>query len=253
MKIYFFKNHDTIVPRTSCTWEGVAKSEKYPQFKKSTNTVIITLISLLWIVPYLGIVLRFRSDIRLLPALCSIFLLIPIHEFARAFYALIAGKKIEGIYFFPPKFNGRLPKYLAYVYPSFGVYKKYEYILFLLFPLIFITSLSIIIGLITKKLAIYCFLTALLNIGYSIDDICQALANIKSEKKCLYFPPFGQIYPSEDKMVFRTIQMRADLKKLIKRQFVYQNKKFHEVTFKHDEHSKELEKDFINQFEILKN
>ncbi len=253
MKIHFFKHSSDIYPRKSCVWDGVEKCEPFPSLSNLLKNLLHILTSLFSLVAIFAIY-TYNHDI-ISPLfffhLVVLAVFLPLHELCHVLYLLIIGQKPEGIYFFTYGILHSLTKFqapTAYVVPDFSIHSRLQRLLFSAFPLLIMTVLPAVIGILVPFIAPYCFILAITNFDCSIFDICDMLCFSKCPRESLYFYPFGIIIPSSDTLIFRTISKKNGSDILIKRQFIYQNKRLTEVPFEHSDSSRVLEQEFIIQF-----
>ncbi len=250
MKIHFFKNSSNIYPRISCVWEGVEKSMDYPTISKPAKNIVIAAVYMISIIAFVLLFKNYRNNgIGFLYfVLISCIVLLPLHEFCHALYCILARKEIEGIYFFTSNMKTLFSSPTAYVNPSFGIYNKYQWFLLRTFPLLLLTIFPLTVGIFATNISKYCYFIAISNFTGSVFDICDILAIIKLPKNGLIFTPFGVIVPDSNTMIFRTISKKGNSDILIKRQFVYKNKNFSEISFEENQSSINIENEFIVQY-----
>ncbi len=247
MRLHFRRNYSDLYPRVSCVWEGVERIEPFAQLPKGARAVILGAVYLLWLIGLAAIVLY--GELSLLAVVLAL-LCLPLHELCHALYLLLTRQGVEGIYFFPPRVGHQNPltRPGAYVMPDICILRREQDVLFRLFPLLWLTVLPALLGLLMPSVASELFFLAVVNGGASCLDLCDAIAVCRLPKDRLLLYPFGTVVPREGRMVFRIIAKRADSEVLILRQLVYADGRCTEVSFAHSESSRVLENEFHEQF-----
>ena len=247
MKIVFFKNEAHFHPRISYCCDN---AEFYLETKltKYKNLLVFAFAVPLFIFVVVNYE-TFKSNRLLLLAVA--FLSLPVHELCHALYCWIAGKKVERMCFFP--YKQFVTKPIAYVKPAFDVWKKYQAVLFKLFPFIILTVVPSVLAIFYPNLRIWLLLVSLLNLSSSVFDIIDAIYYLRFPKGLLYFLQFTlKVTDKEKPVTIHRIMVTPKLDKIYHNCFVYSENKLTQTENVYDtDETIILKQEFKEQLKII--
>ena len=219
MKIVFFKNESHFHPRLSYTWENAEQiylNSKLQNLKK----IFIFLLA----VPFFAFLFvnqkEFSSKWILL--LTISLLCLPIHELCHALFCWISGRKVERISFFP--YKQIFSKVGGYVKPAFGVWNKYQAILFVAFPVIILSFIPAILAIFIAPLRLWLLYLSLSNISASYSDIVDIICLFKLPPNALYLVDIILTVKEVDKpIIIHQLSVTPKLDKIHHKCFEYFN------------------------------
>ena len=219
MKIVFFKNESHFHPRLSYTWENAEQiylNSKLQNLKK----IFIFLLA----VPFFAFLFvnqkEFSSKWILL--LTISLLCLPIHELCHALFCWISGRKVERISFFP--YKRIFSKVGGYVKPTFGVWNKYQAILFVAFPVIILSFIPAILAIFIAPLRLWLLYLSLSNISASYSDIVDIICLFKLPPNALYLVDIILTVKEVDKpIIIHQLSVTPKLDKIHHKCFEYFN------------------------------
>ena len=219
MKIVFFKNESHFHPRLSYTWENAEQvhlNSKLQNLKK----IFIFLLA----VPCIAFLFvnqkEFSSKWILL--LTISLLCLPIHELCHALFCWISGRKVERISFFP--YKRIFSKVGGYVKPTFGVWNKYQAILFVAFPVIILSFIPAILAIFIAPLRLWLLYLSLSNISVSYSDIVDIICFFKLPPNALYLVDIILTVKEVDKpIIIHQLSVTPKLDKIHHKCFEYFN------------------------------
>lgn len=219
MKIVFFKNESHFHPRLSYTWENAEQvhlNSKLQNLKK----IFIFLLA----VPFFAFLFvnqkEFSSKWILL--LTISLLCLPIHELCHALFCWISGRKVERISFFP--YKRIFSKVGGYVKPTFGVWNKYQAILFVAFPVIILSFIPAILAIFIAPLRLWLLYLSLSNISVSYSDIVDIICLFKLPPNALYLVDIILTVKEVDKpIIIHQLSVTPKLDKIHHKCFEYFN------------------------------
>ena len=219
MKIVFFKNESHFHPRLSYTWENAEQvhlNSKLQNLKK----IFIFLLA----VPFIAFLFvnqkEFSSKWILL--LTISLLCLPIHELCHALFCWISGRKVERISFFP--YKRIFSKVGGYVKPTFGVWNKYQAILFVAFPVIILSFIPAILAIFIATLRPWLLYLSLSNILVSYLDIVDIICLFKLPPNALYLVDIILTVKEVDKpIIIHQLSVTPKLDKIHHKCFEYFN------------------------------
>ena len=247
MKIVFFKNESHFHPRLSYTLENAEQvhlNSKLQNLKK----IFIFLLA----VPFIAFLFvnqkEFSSKWILL--LTISLLCLSIHELCHALFCWISGRKVERISFFP--YKRIFSKVGGYVKPTFGVWNKYQAILFVAFPVIILSFIPAILAIFIATLRPWLLYLSLSNISVSYSDIVDIICLFKLPPDALYLVDIMLNVKEKDKpVIIHQLSVTPKLDKIHHKCFEYLNGRLTEK-----EHPAEtietmkLKQEFMNQFDF---
>jgi len=247
LKIVFFKNESHFHPRLSYTWENAEQvhlNSKLQNLKK----IFILLLAIPFIVFLFVNQKEFSSKWLLLLAISL--LCLPIHELCHALFCWISGRKVERISFFP--YKRIFSKVGGYVKPAFGVWNKYQAILFVAFPVIILSFIPAILAIFIATLRPWLLYLSLSNISVSYSDIVDIICLFKLPPDTLYLVDIMLNVKEKDKpVIIHQLFVTSKLDKIHHKCFEYLNGRLTEK-----EHPAEtvetmkLKQEFMNQFDF---
>lgn len=217
MKIVFFKNEEHFHPRISYTWdnaEGIGLDTKLTKYKNLLMFALTVPLFIFVVVNYEA----FKSNRLLLLAVA--FLTLPVHEICHALFCWVVGKKVERMCFFP--YKQFITKPTAYVRPAFDVWKKYQVVLFNLFPFIILSVFPSVLAIFCPPLRMWLLLISLLNLSASVFDIVSVIHYLRFPKGLLYFLHFTlKVTDAKKPVTIHRIAVTPKLDKIYHTCFVY--------------------------------
>lgn len=247
MKIVFFKNEAHYHPRISYAWEN---AENVDSDSKSPNLKRV----FMWIfaIPFFVFVIVYGQELtsKWLLLLIPSLLCLPIHEFCHSLFCWISGRKVERIHFFP--YKQVLSTVTAYVKPAFGVWNKYQIILFYSFPIIILSIIPAILAVFIAPLRLWLVSFSLMNITVSCSDIIDIFYLLKLPKNSLHFMDFTLIIKDTDKpVIIHQLSVTPKLDKIHHKCFEYYNGRLTEKEPPAETvEIMKLKQEFINQFHL---
>ena len=247
MKIVFFKNESHFHPRLSYTWENAEQvhlNSKLQNLKK----ILIFLLA----VPFIAFLFvnqkEFSSKWILL--LTISLLCLPIHELCHALFCWISGRKVERISFFP--YKRIFSKVGGYVKPTFGVWNKYQAILFVAFPVIILSFIPAILAIFIATLRPWLLYLSLSNILVSYSDIVDIICLFKLPPNALYLVDIMLNVKEKDKpVIIHQLSVTPKLDKIHHKCFEYFNGGLTEKEQPAETvETRKLKQEFINQFDL---
>ena len=247
MKIVFFKNESHFYPRLSYTWENAEQVHLNSKLQNLKNSFIF-LLAIPFII-FLFVNLDELSSKWLLIIAIS-HLCLPIHELCHALFCWISGRKVERICFFP--YKRIFSKVGGYVKPTFGVWNKYQAILFVAFPIIILSLVPAILAIFIASLRPLLLYLSLLNISTSCLDMIDIICLFKLPPNAFYFMDVILTVKETDKpVIIHQLSVTPKLDKIHHKCFEYLNGRLTEK-----EHPAEtietmkLKQEFMNQFDF---
>ena len=247
MKIVFFKNELNFTPGLSYTWENaeqVILNSKLQNLKKLS--ILLLLIPL---IAFLFVNLKDLSN-NLLLLFTILLLCLPIHELCHALFCWLSRRKVERICFFP--YKQIFFKANAYVKPAFGVWNKYQAILFAAFPVIILSFIPAILAIFIAPLRLWLLYLSLFNFAASYSDIIDIICLFKLPPNTLYFVDIILTVKETDKpVIIHQLSVTPKLDEIHHKCFEYFNGILTEK-----EHSTDtveimnLKQEFIKQFNL---
>ena len=246
MKIVFFKNESHFYPRLSYTWENAEQvhlNSKLQNLKK----IFIFLLAIPFIV-FLFVKIDELSSKWLLFIAISL-LCLPIHELCHALFCWISGRKVERICFFPYK---QIFSKSAYVKPTFGVWNKYQAILFVAFPIIILSFIPAILAIFVAPLRFWLLYLSLLNLSASYSDIVDIICFFKLPQNALYLMDVILKVKDKDKpVIIHQLSVTPKLDKIHHKCFEYFNGRLTEKENPAETvETRNLKQEFINQIDL---
>lgn len=245
MKIHFFKNESHFYPRLSYSFENAKNVPFVDRCKKIRK-------SMPWIlaIPASVFYLLFRGQFSFVFFILTFLFLLPVHELCHALFCWLCGRKVARICFFPYKF--RLTGVGAYVKPAFGVFSKYQWILFAAFPLLLLTVLPAILPVFIPSCREELLLLSLINLACSAMDIMDIYNLFFLPKNGLYFGDFAVTVTDETKpVIIHELYVTNDMDGIHHKRFTYENGKITENDSVYDTPDTiGLKKEFMEQFNL---
>lgn len=181
VKITFFVSEESEHPRISylCsrgTWPGMP----FPlaRWKRRMNIFLSV-----FVVAVLVLYLRLHplSPAAAITILVIALLLLPLHEFSHVLYYVLFGSGVDTVRFYPDIHTKRpvFSRLGGSVYPSLAAYSRTEVVLAHLFPLLLLTVLPLIFCSFIPAAQPTFFWLAVVNLGSSCFDLCDAAAAIR--------------------------------------------------------------------------
>ena len=247
MKIVFFKNESHFHPRLSYTWENAEQvhlNSKLQNLKK----IFIFLLA----VPFIAFLFvnqkEFSSKWILL--LTISLLCLPIHELCHALFCWISGRKVERISFFP--YKRIFSKVGGYVKPTFGVWNKYQAILFVAFPVIILSFIPAILAIFIAPLRLWLLYLSLSNISVSYSDIVDIICLFKLPPNALYLVDIILTVKEVDKpIIIHQLSVTPKLDKIHHKCFEYFNGRLTKIECPSETvETIRLKQEFIKQFNL---
>lgn len=247
MKITFFKNESHFYPRMSYTWENAEKVNCVCKFQRIGKS-----LSWLSALPVLFFAILFSQQIitNYLIFIGILVFILPLHELCHAVFCWLSGRSIERICFFP--YKQVWTSKTAYVVPAFGVWRKYQAILFVSLPILLLTVLPIILAVFLLHARTWLLYLSLLNFAVSSFDITDVLDLFELPKDSLYFGTFSlTAKDSNEPVVIHQLKVTPKLAKIHHRQFEYFNGKLIEKEHVDETNAtRQLRQEFSKQFGI---
>ena len=247
MKIVFFKNESHFHPRLSYTWENAEQvhlNSKLQNLKK----IFILLLA----IPFIAFLFvnqkEFSSKWILL--LTISLLCLPIHELCHALFCWISGRKVERISFFP--YKRIFSKVGGYVKPTFGVWNKYQAILFVAFPVIILSFIPAILAIFIATLRPWLLYLSLSNISVSYSDIVDIICLFKLPPNALYLVDIILTVKEVDKpIIIHQLSITPKLDKIHHKCFEYFNGRLTKIECPSETvETIRLKQEFIKQFNL---
>jgi hypothetical protein len=247
MKIVFFKNESHFHPRLSYTWENAEQvhlNSKLQNLKK----IFILLLAIPFIV-FLFVNQKELSSKWLLLIAISL-LCLPIHELCHALFCWISGRKVERISFF--QYKQIFSKAGGYVKPTFGVWNKYQAILFVAFPVIILSFIPAILAIFIATLRPWLLYLSLSNISASYSDIVDIICLFKLPPNALYLVDIILTVKETDKpVIIHQLSVTPKLDKIHHKCFEYFNGRLTEKEQPAETvETMKLKQEFIKQFDL---
>lgn len=247
MEIVFFKNESYFHPRLSYTWENAEQVHLNSKLQNLKNSFIF-LLALPFIV-FLFVKIDELSSKWLLLIAISL-LCLPIHELCHALFCWISGRKVERICFFP--YKRIFSKVGGYVKPTFGVWNKYQAILFVAFPVIILSFIPAILAIFVAPLRFWLLYLSLLNLSASCLDIVDIICLFKLPQNALYLMDVILKVKDKDKpVIIHQLSVTPKLDKIHHKCFEYFNGRLTEKENPAETlETRNLKQEFINQFDL---
>lgn len=246
MKIVFFKNESNFYPRLSYTWENAEQVHKSSKLQNLTKLFILLLA-----IPFVAFLFINHKELSNKCLIFAISLLcFPIHEFCHVLFCWISGRKVDRICFFP--YKEIFSKAAAYVKPAFGVWNKYQAILFSSFPIIVLSIIPAILAIFIVPLRLWLLYLSLVNISVSCFDIIHIICLFKLPPNALYLVDIILTIKETDKpVIIHRLSLTPKLDKVHHRCFEYFNGRLTEKEqFNDTVETITLKQDFIKQFKL---
>ena len=247
MKIVFFKNESHFHPRLSYTWENAEQVHLNSKLQNLKNSFIF-LLAIPFII-FLFVNLKELPSKWLLIIAISL-LCLPIHELCHALFCWISGRKVERICFFP--YKRIFSKVGGYVKPTFGVWNKYQAILFVAFPVIILSLIPAILAIFVAPLRFWLLYLSLLNLSASYSDIVDIICIFKLPPNALYLMDVILKVKDKDKpVIIHQLSVTPKLDKIHHKCFEYFNGRLTEKENPAETvETRNLKQEFINQFDL---
>lgn len=247
MEIVFFKNESHFHPRLSYTWENAEQVHLNSKLQNLKNSFIF-LLAIPFIVFLFVKIDELSSKLLLLIAISL--LCLPIHELCHALFCWISGRKVERICFFP--YKRIFSKVGGYVKPTFGVWNKYQAILFVAFPVIILSFIPAILAIFVAPLRFWLLYLSLLNLSASCLDIVDIICLFKLPQNALYLMDVILKVKDKDKpVIIHQLSVTPKLDKIHHKCFEYFNGRLTEKENPAETvETKHLKQEFINQFDL---
>ena len=247
MKIVFFKNESHFHPRLSYTWENAEQvhlNSKLQNLKK----IFIFLLA----VPFIAFLFVNQKEFssKWLLILAISLLCLPIHELCHALFCWISGRKVERISFFP--YKRIFSKVGGYVKPTFGVWNKYQAILFVAFPVIILSFIPAILAIFIATLRPWLLYLSLSNISVSYSDIVDIICLFKLPPDTLYLVDIMLSVKEKDKpVIIHQLFVTSKLDKIHHKCFEYLNGRLTKIECPSETvETIRLKQEFIKQFNL---
>lgn len=247
MKIVFFKNESHFHPRLSYTWENAEQVHLNSKLQNLKN-----IFKLLLAIPFIAFLVVNSRELssKWLLILAISLLCLPMHELCHALFCWLSGRKVERICFFP--YKRIFSKLGGYVKPTFGVWNKYQAILFVAFPVIILSFIPAILAIFIAPIRLWLLYLSLVNISVSYSDIVDIICLFKLPPNTLYLMDIILTVKEKDKpVIIHQLSVTPKLDKIHHKCFEYFNCRLTEK-----ENSAEtietmnLKQEFINQFNL---
>ena len=247
MKIVFFKNESHFHPRLSYTWENAEQvhlNSKLQNLKK----IFIFLLA----VPCIAFLFVNQKELssKWILLLTISLLCLSIHELCHALFCWISGRKVERISFFP--YKRIFSKVGGYVKPTFGVWNKYQAILFVAFPVIILSFIPAILAIFIATLRPWLLYLSLSNISASYSDIVDIICLFKLPPNALYLVDIILTVKEVDKpIIIHQLFVTSKLDKIHHKCFEYFNGRLTEKEQPAETvETMKLKQEFMNQFDF---
>ena len=247
MKIVFFKNESHFHPRLSYAWENAVQVYLDPKLQNLKKIFILLLA-----IPFIAFLFVNQKELssKWLLLLAISLLCLPIHELCHALFCWISGRKVERISFFPYK-QGFF-KVSAYVKPTFGVWNKYQAILFVAFPVIILSFIPAILAIFIATLRPWLLYLSLSNISVSYSDIVDIICLFKLPPDTLYLVDIMLNVKEKDKpVIIHQLFVTSKLDKIHHKCFEYFNGRLTKIECPSETvETIRLKQEFIKQFNL---
>ena len=247
MKIVFFKNESHFHPRLSYTWENAEQvhlNSKLQNLKK----IFILLLA----IPFIAFLFVNQKELssKWLLLIAISLLCLPIHELCHALFCWISERKVERISFFP--YKRIFSKVGGYVKPTFGVWNKYQAILFVAFPVIILSFIPAILAIFIASLRLWLLYLSLINISVSYLDIVDIICLFKLPPNALYLVDIILTVKEVDKpIIIHQLSVTPKLDKIHHKCFEYFNGRLTKIECPSETvETMKLKQEFMNQFDF---
>ena len=247
MKIVFFKNESHFHPRLSYTWENAEQvhlNSKLQNLKK----IFILLLA----IPFIAFLFVNQKELssKWILLLTISLLCLPIHELCHALFCWISGRKVERISFFP--YKRIFSKVGGYVKPTFGVWNKYQAILFVAFPIIILSFIPAILAIFIATLRPWLLYLSLSNISASYSDIVDIICLFKLPPNALYLVDIILTVKEVDNpIIIHQLSVTPKLDKIHHKCFEYFNGRLTKIECPSETvETIRLKQEFIKQFNL---